>query len=67
MEQTASRYLSAKGLREKLSIGQSKAYQLLYMFDAQGKTVRIGKCVRIREEHVDEWLKGLEGQNDTND
>ncbi len=56
------RYLSYKGLKDKLDVGTSKAYEILGMFQAQGKAVKIGNCLRVREEFVDSWLEELEGE-----
>lgn len=56
------RYLSYKGLVDKLDVSKSKAYQIMGMFQAQGKAVKIGGCLRVREEYVDVWLERLESE-----
>lgn len=56
MEQTSSRYLSARGISEKLMVGKDKAYEVLYLFRAKGKTINLGKSLRLRESYLDAWL-----------
>jgi excisionase family DNA binding protein len=48
--------LDSRGLAEALGIGRTKAYEL--MFRNEVPTVRIGRCVRVPQQGLVEWIAG---------
>lgn len=43
-----------------LDIGKNKAYEILHMFEAQGKLFKCGKTLRVRTDYFDGWLRQQE-------
>jgi excisionase family DNA binding protein len=50
-----SEWLSLKDVQQMLGIGRTKAYELI----ATGElpAVRIGRCIRVNRQELDEWLR----------
>lgn len=50
------RYYDAKDIASILGVGKNQAYEILHMFEVQGKLFRCGKTIRVRQDCFDQWL-----------
>ncbi len=48
-------WLSLKGVQQLVDIGRTKAYELVTTGELPA--VRIGRCIRVNREELDEWLR----------
>lgn len=54
---TGDKWLSAKDIQKKLSIGQTKAYELLNIMKCRGDGyLKLGRAVRVKESALDDFL-----------
>lgn len=44
-----------------LGVGRNTAYELLHMFEVNGKLFKVGKTIRVRQDCFDQWLMDQEG------
>lgn len=49
-------FYSAKDIMEVLGVGRNKAYEILHMFEKQGKALRSVKTIRVRVDYFDRWV-----------
>lgn len=54
-EMTHKEWLSVADLHEWLEIGRNKAYELVQ--SGELPSYRIGRQIRVRKQHVEEWLE----------
>ena len=50
-----SEWLSLKDVQQMLGIGRTKTYELVTTGELPA--VRIGRCIRVNRQELDEWLR----------
>ena len=57
----AQRYYSSKDVQNVLGCSKSYANQIMHMFDANNKMIRLGRSMRIEAQAFETWLEELKG------
>ena len=60
------RYYDAKDIASILGVGKNTAYEIMHMFGAQKKLLKIGKTLRVRQDCFEKWLIEQEAQSQSN-
>lgn len=50
------RFYSAKDVMTILGVSRAKAYEILHMFEYQGKLLRDGKLMRVEISVFEDWI-----------
>jgi excisionase family DNA binding protein len=56
LDSTAPLLLDSRQVAQLLGLGRTKVFQM--MAGSQLPTVRVGRCVRVPREALDEWIRG---------
>ena len=61
MARAQKRYYSTRDLMTMLEISQTKALQLMHMFEQRGQLLRDGRLLRVEISAVEAWIKSRQG------
>lgn len=61
MARAQKRYYSTRDLMTMLEISQTKALQLMHMFEPRGQLLRDGRLLRVEISAVEAWIKSRQG------